>query len=248
MYDKIIADRDIPTAEPEGKRLSPYVKLRLILAGAAALLFAAGLLCGFFIGRASLPNVSEGSAAEKAQPTSVVYEDNVPDSIVLPSYIEEALLPVNPYSRCGDKLRRVNNIVIHYVGNPNTTAEQNRKYFENLAETHETSASSNLIVGMEGEVLLCVPLDEVAYCSNYRNYDTISIEFCHPARDGMPTQATYDSLIRLTAWLCDLYGLDAETAVIRHYDVSGKDCPLFFVNNEAAWQHFKDEVSAAQSR
>ena len=159
--------------------------------------------------------------------------------------MKEDLLPVNEYSRCGDKLKRVNAVVIHYVGNPNTTAWQNRSYFENLATSGETSASSNLIVGLEGEALLCVPLDEVAYCSNDRNYDTVSIEFCHPDEDGKPNQTTYDTLVKLTAWLCDLYGLDTQEGIIRHYDVTGKQCPMYFVQNEAEWTQFKNDVAAA---
>ena len=161
---------------------------------------------------------------------------------------QEDLLPVNQYSRCGDKLQRVNAVVIHYVGKPNTTAWQNRSYFENLATTGETSASSNLIVGMEGETLLCVPLDEVAYCSNDRNYDTVSIEFCHPDAEGKPNQATYDTLVKLTAWLCDLYGLDAKEGVIRHYDVTGKQCPMYFVQNAAEWTQFQSDVAKAMKQ
>ena len=159
--------------------------------------------------------------------------------------MKEDLLPVNEYSRCGDKLQRVNAVVIHYVGNPNTTAWQNRSYFANLATTGETSASSNLIVGLEGEALLCVPLDEVAYCSNDRNHDTISIEFCHPGTDGKPTQDTYDTLVKLTAWLCDLFGLDPQEDVIRHYDVIDKECPLYFVRNQDEWTRFKSNVANA---
>ena len=159
--------------------------------------------------------------------------------------MKEDLLPVNEYSRCGDKLQRVNAVVIHYVGNPNTTARQNRSYFENLATSGETSASSNLIVGLDGEALLCVPLDEVAYCSNDRNCDTVSIEFCHPDAEGKPNQATYDTLVKLTAWLCDLYGLDAREGVIRHYDVTGKQCPMYFVQNAAEWTQFQSDVAKA---
>ena len=172
-------------------------------------------------------------------------KSNIPAHITLPNYVKEDLLPVNEYSRCGDKLTRVNAVVIHYVGNPNTTAWQNRSYFESLATTGDTSASSNLIVGLEGEALLCVPLDEVAYCSNERNYDSVSIEFCHPDADGKPTQATYDTLVKLTAWLCELYGLDAQEDIIRHYDVIGKECPLYFVKNEAEWSRFKADVAKA---
>ena len=56
----------------------------------------------------------------------------------------------------------VNGIVVHYVGNPGTTAAQNRSYFESLASTHAAKASSNFLIGLDGEVLLSVPPDEVA--------------------------------------------------------------------------------------
>ena len=215
---------------------------RIVLAIIALVLFLAGFVSGCCVGRS---HRGGESGAGGAGVSAKMQKSNVPAHVALPDYVQEDLLPVNEYSRCGDKLERVNAVVIHYVGNPNTTAWQNRSYFENLATTGETSASSNLIVGMEGETLLCVPLDEVAYCSNERNHDTVSIEFCHPDADGKPTQATYDALVRLTAWLCTLYGLDAQEDVIRHYDVIGKQCPLYFVENAAAWTQFKSDVAAA---
>ncbi len=154
-----------------------------------------------------------------------------------PRWITQDFLPRNPYSRPGDLLRHVNGIVIHYVGNPGTTARQNRSYFASLAHTHETYASSHFLVGLEGEVLQNIPLDEIAYCSNRRNEDTISIECCHPLEDGAFTQATTDSLTRLVRWLMDCYDLTPEQ-VIRHYDVSGKECPRYFVQHPEAWEAF----------
>lgn len=217
------------------------------MALALLVLFLVGFVSGCCVGRAHAAGKADtgGSASGGNTAQSLFEKSNIPKNITLPDYVEENLLPVNEYSRCGDKLTRVNAIVIHYVGNPNTTAWQNRSYFENLATSGETSASSNLIVGMEGEALLCVPLDEVAYCSNKRNNDTISIEFCHPDAEGKPTDATYDTLVKLTAWLCEVFGLDAETDVIRHYDVIGKECPVYYVQNEGAWTQFKNDVAKA---
>ena len=215
---------------------------RMALAIIALVLFLAGFVSGCCVGRS---HRGGESGAGGAGVSAKMQKSNVPAHVALPDYVQEDLLPVNPYSRCGDKLQRVNAVVIHYVGNPDTTAWQNRSYFENLATTRDTSASSNLIVGLEGEALLCVPLDEVAYCSNDRNYDTVSIEFCHPDADGKPNQATYDTLVKLTAWLCRLYGLSAETYVIRHFDVIGKHCPVYFVQNAAEWTQFKADVAAA---
>lgn len=243
--------RQAPSQSPHRaapKRHSPRRdrQRRVLLTAMALALLLAGFISGCCVGRAyAAGSNTEGGSAAGAGVAKPRQESNVPACITLPDYIKEDLLPVNEYSRCGDKLQRVNAVVIHYVGNPNTTAWQNRSYFGNLATTGETSASSNLIVGLEGEALLCVPLDEVAYCSNDRNYDTVSIEFCHPDTDGKPTQATYDTLVKLTAWLCGLYGLDAQEGIIRHYDVTGKECPVYFVQNETEWAQFKADVAAA---
>ena len=91
----------------------------------------------------------------------------------------------------------------------------------------------------------CVPVDEVAYASNHRNSDTISIECCHPDETGKFTDETYDSLVRLTAWLCTELDL-TEKNVIRHYDVTEKRCPLYFVDHEDAWEDFLADVKKAR--
>ena len=167
----------------------------------------------------------------------------------LPDYVKEEYLTVNPYSRPGQKLPGgVKGIVIHYVANPGTTAENNRNYFENLKDNGDTYASSNFIVGLEGEVLACVPVDEVAYASNNRNDDTLSIECCHPDETGQFNDKTYASVVKLTAYLCNRYQLDPLEDVIRHYDVTGKACPLYYVEHEDAWQSFKDDVKKAMDQ
>lgn len=155
--------------------------------------------------------------------------------------LDVELLTVNPYSRPGTALEKVNGIVIHYTANPGATAIANRNYFENLKDTHTTKVSSHFVVGLEGEIVQCIPTAEIAYASNDRNSDTISIECCYKNEDGSFEQATYDSVIKLTAWLCAKFGLTSED-VIRHYDVTGKLCPLYYVEHEDAWAQFKKDV------
>lgn len=155
--------------------------------------------------------------------------------------LDVELLTVNPYSRPGTALEKVNGIVIHYTANPGATAIANRNYFENLKDTHTTKASSHFVVGLEGEIVQCIPTAEIAYASNDRNSDTISIECCYKNEDGSFEQATYNSVIKLTAWLCAKFGLTSED-VIRHYDVTGKLCPLYYVEHEDAWTQFKKDV------
>ena len=152
------------------------------------------------------------------------------------------LLPVNEYSRPGTKLEKVNGVVVHYTGNPGTTAQQNHGYFEGLAESGATYASSHFIIGLSGEIIYCVPLDEIAYASNERNADTISIECCINNEDGRFTEETYDALIRLTAWLVGEYDLEIND-IIRHYDVTGKLCPIYYVNNPDEWELILNKVN-----
>lgn len=158
--------------------------------------------------------------------------------------LDVQLLTVNPYSRPGTKTGKINGIVIHYTANPGSTARQNRDYFEGLKDSHETKASSHFVVGLDGEIVQCIPTWEVAYASNDRNSDTVSIETCHPKKDGKYTKETYRSMVKLTAWLCKKFDLN-ENDVIRHYDVTGKICPKYFVENEEAWKKFLEDVKQA---
>lgn len=157
-----------------------------------------------------------------------------------PEWTEDFLTP-NEYSRPGDPLESVKNIFVHYTANPGTSAAQNRSYFERQKDEHQNSVSAHFIIGYEGEIIQCVPLDEVAYAVKSRNYDSISIECCHLAKDGSYTQETYDSLISLLAWLIDVYDLESED-ILRHYDCGGKKCPLYYVEHEDAWEKLLADV------
>lgn len=154
---------------------------------------------------------------------------------------EENFLTPNEYSRPGDPLQKVNNIFVHYTANQGTSAKQNRSYFEQLKDTHERSASAHFIIGYDGEIIQCVPLDEIAYAVQTRNEDSISIECCYKASDGSFTQETYDSLLQLLKWLTETYGLSEED-ILRHYDCGGKKCPLYYTEHEDAWEKLKQDV------
>lgn len=175
-------------------------------------------------------------------PVSPTPAGNNLGEINVPDWITQNYLPINEYSRPGDALPQVNGVVVHYVGNPGTTAKQNRSFFANLAETHETYASSHFLIDMDGTILQCVPLNEISYCSVHRNADTIAIECCHPDDTGMFTQETTEALARLLNWLIETYQLKHED-ILRHYDVNGKECPRYFSRNPEEWNAFLDQLT-----
>lgn len=157
--------------------------------------------------------------------------------------LDVQLLTVNEYSRPQIALNEVKGIVIHYIANPGTSAQDNRNYFENLKDSQTTKASSHFVVGLEGEIIQCIPSNEISYASNDRNSDTLSIECCHPDETGAFNEATYQSMVRLTGYLCSRFGLTSKD-ILRHYDITGKICPKYFVDHEDAWEQFKSDVEA----
>ena len=175
---------------------------------------------------------------------ALMHRDLPGSNVSVPDFVTVDYLPTNEYSRPGTPLEEISGVVVHYVGNPGTTAAANRSFFANLALTHETYASAHFLVGLDGEILQCVPLTEIAYCSNTANDYTVSIEVCHGDETGKFNDATMESLEKLVAWLCEAFDLDPTEDVIRHYDVTGKICPKYYVENEDAWLTFKQDVSA----
>lgn len=158
----------------------------------------------------------------------------------LPRWVQHNFIPEGSDSRRGEILEEFTGIVIHYVGNPGTTAKQNRTYYANPG----TEVNSHFLVGLEGEILQCLPLMEKSSASSQRNRDTLSIEVCHPDESGAFTAESYASLLRLTAWLCVETQLPPEQ-VIRHYDVTGKLCPLYYVEQPEAWEGFLSDLRSA---
>ena len=203
-------------------------KRKIIFKRVICLLLFIGVTAGAIFGGVKIYKSIKGPAAAKLEKVR---------AIEIPDWIDEQIIHLHSTARTGIELDGVKNIVIHYVGNPNTTAKNNRDYFDN----DSTEVSSHFVVGLEGEIIQCVPLWEKSAASNWRNNDTISIEVCHPDYTGKFNDDTYNAVIKLTAWLLNELGLD-ESAVIRHYDITEKLCPLYYVEHEDAWEQMKKDI------
>ena len=174
--------------------------------------------------------------------------------------IERKFLTENKFSRPNKNLIGVKGIVIHWVGNAGTSALANRNYFENLKNQKDINkaryASAHFIIGLDGEIIQCLPVDEMAYhvgaysycqgikesLGSYPNNSTIGLELCHPDWTGRFTKETYGAAVELTATLIKQFNLNPQKDIYRHFDVTGKICPKFFVEKNEAWNNFKADV------
>ena len=215
----------------------PILRWAILIGGAAVFI----LLILFAIDRIRVVSMN-GDAGEESS-GAVGETHRIPKL----GYTVDLLTP-NKYSRPQLSLDKVNGVVVHYVSNPGTTAKENRDYFNKLpginqGEATPRFASAHFIIGLEGEILQCIPLSEIAYASNSRNTDTVAIENCHPDKTGKFTEKTYDSLLDALTYLCIRFGLDPEKDIIRHYDVTGKLCPKYYVKNPDAWEKLKQDAA-----
>ena len=188
-----------------GRRKKKENNFRWVIVGCLVL-----LVLFFVSGRMLLHTIRSENALREA--LSSEYSE---DPLLGAPPLDVELLTVNPYSRPGTPLEEVKNVAIHYTANPGSTAMNNRDYFEGLKDNHSNEVSSHFVIGLEGEIVQCIPTNEISYATNSRNVDTISIECCHPDETGQFNEATYQSLVELTAYLCNRFGLDIDH-VIRH--------------------------------
>ena len=177
--------------------------------------------------------------------------------------IESSLLTVNQFSRPGKKLAGMRALVIHWAANPGSTAKQNRNYFESLKtqslnDASARYASAHFIAGLEGEVIECIPREEMACHAGSKTYTseaigvfgcfpnsfTIGIELCRPKAEGRFTRETLEAAEELCALLCMRSCLDPLKDIWTHRGITAKVCPKRFADHPGEFTLFKERVSA----
>ena len=142
--------------------------------------------------------------------------------------------------------REIKYIVIHYVGAV-STALNNAKYFY---DTYR-GASAHYFVD-ENEIYRIVKDEDIAwhcgtngeYYSEARNSNSIGIEMCCFENNGTidVSEDVINKTIELVKELMNTYNI-SEEKVIRHYDVTHKDCPAPLVDEENRWADFKNRLA-----
>ena len=135
-------------------------------------------------------------------------------------------------------------LVIHFTANDGDSAKNNADYFAREAP----GASAHFFVD-EREIWQSVKEKDIAwhcgtrgmyfhpYC---RNANSLGVELCSRKRGEKYyfTPETVKNAQQFVRSLMKRYGIPTEN-VVRHYDVTHKNCPAPFVEDAGAWQRFK---------
>lgn len=146
-------------------------------------------------------------------------------------------------------------IVIHYTSNDGDTDEANANYFKTGgrgASAHyfvddnsvTRSVNDNVIAWSVGGTKYsdCGRTGGGKYYHIATNTNSISVEMCDCNRNGKAdvTAKTLKNTYELVAMLMHKYGIDINH-VIRHFDVTGKYCPEYYMNS-SKWKTFKEQL------
>ena len=152
---------------------------------------------------------------------------------------------------------KIKYLVIHFTANDGDTDESNGRFFKNKV----VKASAHYFVD-DDSVTHSVPDNYVAWSvggSRYSNYKTtggasmykvitntnsISVEMCDTLKNGKNdvSAKTLENTLAFCKVLMIKYGIDINH-VYRHFDVTGKSCPAYYVN-ASAWAGFKKALLA----
>lgn len=150
----------------------------------------------------------------------------------------------DPSNYRAGRTQPVRYIVMHYTANNGDTARNNCDYYHRVGGLQ---ASAHYFCDEYGAMQSVLECDTAWHCGaraywhpECRNANSIGIEMCSRKRaDGsyyiLPE--TVANAATLAKGIMQRYGIDTEH-VVRHYDVTGKRCPMPWVDDPAQWTAF----------
>lgn len=135
-------------------------------------------------------------------------------------------------------------IVMHYTANNGDTAKNNCDYYHRVGGLQ---ASAHYFVDEYGAMQSVRECDTAWHCGaraywhpECRNANSIGIEMCSRKRADGSYYIKPETVANAAALAKDImqrYGIDTDH-VVRHYDVTGKRCPMPWVDDPAQWTAF----------
>ena len=144
-------------------------------------------------------------------------------------------------------------IVMHYTANNGDTAKNNCDYYHRVGGLQ---ASAHYFVDEYG-VMQSVHEDDTAWHCGARAYwhpecrndNSIGIEMCSRKRADGSYYIKPETVANAAALAKDImqrYGIDTDH-VLRHYDVTGKRCPMPWVDDPSQWDAFKASLATGEN-
>lgn len=192
--------------------------------------------------------------------------------------VTRQFLTPNEWSRPQKTIKEYKGIVMYWTANPDANARQTWLYFEAKKTGMGGYGSAHYVIGQDGEIMQCIPDNEIAYhCGTSQrdpdsgqmytdyarrkfghyavhwqttspNFCTIGIELCPSDNDGHFTERTITAAVELCGYLCRKHGMTADDITTHHDVVGWKDCPRLWTRHPTLIDAFRASVRDKVSR
>jgi N-acetylmuramoyl-L-alanine amidase CwlA len=155
--------------------------------------------------------------------------------------IEQDYIPRGKLARSGNSLTGPTSITIHWVGPyPSHTPEIVRNWWLKGPDGNGIQASAHYIIKND-RLMQCIPIYEVAWhCGCKGNYTSIGIEVIPINKEGKFSDRSIETLIYCISLL-------PKVQLLRHYDWTKKDCPLYYTPfSKDGDDHWRELVAAIE--
>lgn len=150
----------------------------------------------------------------------------------------------DPSNYRAGRTQPVRYIVMHYTANNGDTARNNCDYYHRVGGLQ---ASAHYFCDEYGAMQSVLECDTAWHCGaraywhpECRNANSIGIEMCSRKRADGSYYILPETVVNAAALAREImqrYGIDTDH-VLRHYDVTGKRCPMPWVDDPAQWTAF----------
>ncbi len=150
----------------------------------------------------------------------------------------------DPSNYRAGRTQPVRYIVMHYTANNGDTARNNCDYYHRVGRLQ---ASAHYFVDEHGAMQSVRECDTAWHCGaraywhpECRNANSIGIEMCSRKRADGSYYIKPETVVNAAALAREImqrYGIDTDH-IVRHYDVTGKRCPMPWVDDPAQWTAF----------
>lgn len=150
----------------------------------------------------------------------------------------------DPSNYRAGRTQPVRYIVMHYTANNGDTARNNCDYYHRVGGLQ---ASAHYFCDEHGAMQSVRECDTAWHCGaraywhpECRNANSIGIEMCSRKRADGSYYIKPETVVNAAALAREImqrYGIDTDH-IVRHYDVTGKRCPMPWVDDPAQWTAF----------
>ena len=163
-------------------------------------------------------------------------------------------------------MTEVRGFVVHWIGAAQSRAQVIRDNFDRAGSRQ---GSTQYVIDWDtGGIIQTMPENEVAFHVGANKYTAAKTALCGASNPNnfllgaeccigdqsitgwetsktisRPSDKQYAALVELAADVCVRYSLDPAARLFRHYDITGKRCHVWFVNNPDKWERFKQDVA-----